>query len=176
MLVPVAVAGLTVALTAVPATAVYVPPTEAATLVSANPADTTPHAQNGSMRAFAQIGDIAYAGGSFTGVKAAGATSWSAANNLIAYNVTTGAIQTGFAPVLDGTVQTLAVSPDNKLIVGGSFGTVNGVARKNLVELNPTTGATITGWVGRGDGGTVRRAIVHDNYLYIAGAFHWVNG
>ncbi|GAA2476691.1 hypothetical protein Ahu01nite_051020 [Winogradskya humida] len=175
-LVPAVVAGLMVGLTAVPASAVYVPPTAAATLVTANPADNTPHAQNGSMRAFAQIGDIVYAGGSFTGVKAAGASSWSAANNLIAYNINTGAIQTGFAPVLDGAVQTLAVSPDSKLIVGGSFGTVNGVARKNLVELDPSSGATVASWVGRGDGGTVRRAIVQGNNLYIAGAFHWVNG
>ncbi|WP_051167847.1 delta-60 repeat domain-containing protein [Actinoplanes sp. N902-109] len=165
-----------VALTALPASAGYVPPTASATLVTANPADTTPHAQDGSMRAFAQIGDIVYAGGAFSGVKAAGATGWTPAANLIAYNVTTGAVQTGFQPVLDGTVQTLAVSPDNKLIVGGAFGTVNGVARKNLVELDPVTGATITGWVGRGDGGTVRRAIVQGNYLYLAGAFHYVNG
>ncbi|AGL19986.1 hypothetical protein [Actinoplanes sp. N902-109] len=176
MLVPAAVASLTVALTAVPASAGYVPPTASATLVTANPADTTPHAQNGSMRAFAQIGDIVYAGGSFTGVKAAKATSWTAASNLIAYNVTTGAIQTGFKPVLDGAVQTLAVSPDKKLIVGGSFGTVNKVARKNLVELDPVTGATVSSWAGRGDGGTVRRAVVQGNYLYLAGAFHYVNG
>jgi hypothetical protein len=176
VLVPAAVASLTVALTAIPASAVYVPPTASATLVSANPADNTPHAQNGSMRAFAQIGDIVYAGGSFTGIKAAGATSWTAANNLIAYNVTTGALQTGFKPVVDGAVQTLAVSPDKKLIVGGSFGTVNGVARKNLVELDPATGATVASWVGRGDGGTVRRAIVQGNNLYVAGAFHYVNG
>ncbi|MEV4636839.1 delta-60 repeat domain-containing protein [Actinoplanes sp. NPDC049548] len=167
---------LTVALTAIPASAVYVPPSESASIVTANPADNTPHAQNGSMRAFAQIGNTVYAGGSFTGVKAAGATSWSPASNLIAYDVSTGAIKTGFTPELDGAVQTLAVSPDGKLIVGGSFGTVNGVARKNLVELDPATGDTVAGWVGRGDGGVVRRAIVHGNQLYIAGAFHWVNG
>lgn len=175
-LAPAAVLSLTVALTAIPANAVYVPPTQAATLVSANPVDHTPHAKNGSMRAFAQIGNTVYAGGSFSGIKAAGATSWSPANNLVAYDVSTGALKTAFAPVLDGAVQTLAVSPDNKLIVGGNFGTVNGVARKNLVELDPTTGATVTAWVGRADGGVVRRAIVHGNHLYIAGAFHWVNG
>ncbi|MGA5304998.1 hypothetical protein ACPCHT_34180 [Nucisporomicrobium flavum] len=176
LLVPAAVTSLTVALTAIPASAVYVPPSASATIVTANPADNTPHAKDGSMRAFAQIGNTVYAGGSFTGVKADGATSWSTANNLIAYDATTGALKTGFTPAIDGAVQTLAVSPDGKLIVGGSFGTVNGVARKNLVELDPATGATITSWVGRGDGGVVRRAIVHDNYLYIAGAFHWVNG
>ena len=96
--------------------------------------------------------------------------------NLFAYDAATGALRTAFAPVLDNAVQTLAVSPDGKLIVGGNFGTVNGVSRKNLVELDPATGATVAGWAGRADGGVVRRAIVHGNYLYIAGAFHWVNG
>jgi len=171
-----AVLSLTVALTAIPASAVYVPPNDPATIVSANPVDYTPHAQNGSIRAFAQIGNTVYAGGSFSGIKAAGASTWSPASNLVAYDAGTGALRTGFTPVLDGAVQTLAVSPDGKLIVGGSFGTVNGVSRKNLVELDPATGDTITGWVGRADGGVVRRAIVHDNHLYIAGAFHWING
>jgi hypothetical protein len=175
-LVPAAVMSLTVALTAIPASAVYVPPNDPATLVSANPVDYTPHAQNGSIRAFAQIGNTVYAGGSFTGIKAAGASSWSPASNLVAYDVSTGALKAAFTPVLDGAVQTLAVSPDGKLIVGGSFGTVNDVARKNLVELDPTTGDTVTSWVGRADGGVVRRAIVHGNSLYLAGAFHWING
>lgn len=175
-LVPVAVASLTVALTAVPASAVYVPATAASTLVTADPADNTPHVQNGSVRAFAQIGDVVYAGGSFTGAKAAGASSWTTYTNLFAYQASTGALVAGFAPQLDGLVQTLAVSPEGKLIVGGSFGTVNGVARKNLVALDPATGATVASFVGRGDGGTVRRAIVSGNQLYIAGAFHWVNG
>lgn len=176
ILVPAAVLGLTVTMTAIPAGAVTVPVPAAATIVSANPVDYTPHAQNGSMRAFAQIGNTVYAGGSFTGIKAAGATSWTPATHLVAYDAATGALRTGFQPVLDNAVQTLAVSPDGKLIVGGSFGTVNGVARKGLVALDPATGATVAGWVGRADGGTVRRAIVHGNFLYIAGAFHWVNG
>ncbi|GLY94282.1 delta-60 repeat domain-containing protein [Actinoplanes sp. NBRC 103695] len=176
LLVPAAVTSLVVGLAAAPASAVYVPPPVAATIVSANPVDWTPHFQNGDVRAFAQIGNTVYAGGSFTGVKAPGATAWTTVSRLVAYDASTGALRTGFTPTFDNHVQTLAVSPDGKLIVGGNFGTVNGVARKNLVEIDPATGATITGWIGRADGGVVRRAIVHGNQLYIAGAFHWVNG
>ncbi|BFU43448.1 hypothetical protein [Krasilnikovia sp. MM14-A1004] len=166
----------TVALSAIPAQAVYVPPNVTSTLVTANPADTTPHVQNGSVRAFAQIGSTVYAGGSFTGAKNATASGWTSVTYLIAYDASTGALKTGFKPSLDNAVQTLAVSPDGKLIVGGNFGTVNGVARKNLVELDPATGATVAGFTGRADGGVVRRAIVSGNYLYLAGAFHYVNG
>jgi hypothetical protein len=170
------VASLVTASAAVSAQAAYVPPIRSATLVSANPVDTTPHAQNGSFRAFAQIGTTIYAGGSFTSVKNAGAASWSARGYLIAYDQATGVIRTGFAPVLDNAVQALAVSPAGKLIVGGNFGTVNGVARKNLVALDPVTGATVAGFVGRADGGLVRRTVVVGNQLYVAGAFHWING
>ena len=177
ILVPAAVLSLTVALTAIPANAVFVPPPTTATIVSANPVDYTPHAQNGSIRAFAQIGNTIYAGGSFTGIKAATpGASWGPASYLVAYDATTGALQTGFTPTFDNAVQTLAVSPDGKLIVGGNFTKVNGVARLSLVEIDPSTGETITGWIGRADGGVVRRAIVHGNFLYIAGAFHTVNG
>jgi hypothetical protein len=175
-LVPVAVASLVVATAAIPASARFIPPNVAATLVSANPVDITPHAQNGSIRAFAQIGTTIYAGGSFTSIKNAGSSTWLNRGYLIAFDQSTGTIKTGFAPELDNAVQALAVSPDGKLIVGGNFGTVNGVARKNLVELDPTTGDTVAGWVGRADGGAVRRTVVKDNKLYIAGAFHWVNG
>jgi hypothetical protein len=170
------VASLVIASAAVPAQAAYVPPIRSATLVSANPVDVTPHAQNGSFRAFAQIGTTIYAGGSFTSVKNAGAAAWSARGYLIAYDQATGAIRTGFAPVLDNAVQALAVGPNGKLIVGGNFGTVNGVARKNLVQLDPLTGATVTGFAGRADGGLVRRTVVVGNHLYVAGAFHTING
>ncbi|WP_446213881.1 hypothetical protein [Micromonospora sp. IBSANI012] len=145
-------------------------------LTSANPADNIPHAQNGDVKAFAEIGSTVYVGGSFTSIKAAGDASWTARSYLFAYDRASGALKAGFAPALDGAVHALAASPDGKLIVGGAFGTVNGVARKNLVELDPATGATVASWVGRSDGGLVRRTVVLGNKLYIAGAFHWVNG
>ncbi|MFG3690069.1 delta-60 repeat domain-containing protein [Micromonospora sp. NPDC047740] len=165
---------LAVGLLAAPARAAGLTPVTS-TLTSANPADETPHAQNGDTKAFAEIGTTVYVGGSFTSVKAAGG-AWTTRNYLFAYDRTTGALKTGFNPVLDGAVHALAVSPDGKLIVGGAFVNVNGVSRKNLVELDPTSGATVASWAGRSDGGLVRRTIVVGTKLYIAGAFHWVNG
>ncbi|HLT10206.1 MAG TPA: hypothetical protein VK028_05295 [Micromonosporaceae bacterium] len=176
VIVPVMVLGAGVLAFAAPANADYVPPPAPATLASANPADHTPHVQNGEVRAFAQIGNTVYVGGSFTAVRQAGSSTWTTRRYLFAYDVTTGAIQTGFAPDLDNTVNALAVSPTGKLIVGGAFRNVNGEARRNLVALEPTSGATVANWVGRGDGGIVRRAVVVGNHLYIGGAFHWVNG
>jgi hypothetical protein len=161
---------------AVPAHAGVVPPSDDGALVSTNPADLTPHAQNGEARAFAQIGNTVYVGGSFTAVKEAGSNSWIARRYLIAYNRTTGALSPTFLPQVDSSVNGLAVSPDGKLIVGGQFQTVNGVARRNLVEVDPVTGQTVPGWSGRSDGGVVRAMAIHGNDLYIGGGFRWING
>jgi hypothetical protein len=160
-----------------PADAATVPPSAAATLGNANPADNTPHAQSGEVRAFAQVGNTTYVGGTFTNIKAAGAASWTSRPYLFAYNRTNGVISTTFLPQLDGSVSALAISPDGtKLIVAGSFRNVGGVARRNLVALDLNTGAMNASWTGRGDGGTIRRAIVRGNWLYVSGSFLYING
>lgn len=161
---------------AVPASAVVIPPPETFQLVSTNPADHTPHARNGEVRAFAEIGNVVYVGGTFTEVKAATDTTWTARPYLFAYDRTTGAIVSSFTPQLDDVVNSLIVSPNGYLIVGGKFKNVNGVARRNLVALDPVTGQTVSSWVGRSDGGMIRDMALHGNWLYIAGAFNWING
>jgi hypothetical protein len=176
MMLAVAASGLAVLTLTTAASAAVVPVPEPATLVSANPADHTPHARNGEARAFAEIGDTIFVGGTFTQVKAAGDTAWTDRPYLFAYHRTTGALVNTFTPVLDGAVNSLAVTPTGLLVVGGVFKNVNGVARRNLVALNPVTGATDPSWVGRSDGGVVRDMVVHGNHLYVGGAFNWLNG
>ncbi|PZF99952.1 hypothetical protein [Micromonospora deserti] len=156
--------------------AAVVPAPEPATLVSANPADSTPHAKDGETRAFAQVGSTVYVGGSFTQIRQTASSAWTTQRYLFAYDRATGIISTSFLPVLDGAVNTLLAGPGGTLIVGGAFKNVNGVSRRNLVALNPTTGAIIDSWVGRSDGGTVRDLVLHGNWLYVAGAFNWLNG
>ncbi|MFI6265500.1 hypothetical protein [Micromonospora sp. NPDC051006] len=174
----------TVALTTVAAvlavptvtSAAVVPTPEPATVVSANPANATPHARDGETRAFAEVGNLVFVGGSFTQIRQTASSAWVTQRYLFAYDRSTGTISTGFLPVLDGAVNTLIAGPGGTLIVGGTFKNVNGVARRNLVALNPTTGAIIDSWVGRSDGGTVRDLVLHGNWLYVAGAFNWLNG
>ncbi|MGC4853037.1 hypothetical protein ACLQ24_06465 [Micromonospora sp. DT4] len=156
--------------------AAVVPVPGTATLVSANPADITPHARDGETRAFAQVGNTVFVGGSFTQLRQTATSAWVTQRYLFAYDRTTGTMSTSFLPVLDGAVNTLLAGPGGTLIVGGAFKTVNGVSRKNLVALNPSTGAIIDSWVGRSDGGTVRDLALSGNWLYVAGAFNWLNG
>ncbi|MGS2617095.1 hypothetical protein ACVCAH_21605 [Micromonospora sp. LZ34] len=158
------------------ASAAVVPVPAPATLVSANPADVTPHARDGETRAFAQVGNMVFVGGSFTQIRQTASAAWTTQRYLFGYDRTTGTISTSFLPVLDGAVNTLVAGPGGTLIVGGAFKTVNGVSRRNLVALNPSTGAIVDSWVGRSDGGTVRDLVLHGNWLYVAGAFNWLNG
>ncbi|GIJ42100.1 hypothetical protein Vwe01_54250 [Micromonospora andamanensis] len=158
------------------ASAAVVPVPEPATLVSANPAGQTPHARDGEARAFAEIGNTVFVGGSFTQIRQTASSAWTARSYLFAYDRTSGTISTAFLPVLDGAVNSLIAGPGGTLIVGGAFKNVNGVSRRNLVALEPSTGMIIDSWVGRSDGGTVRDLVLHGNWLYVAGAFNWLNG
>ncbi|MEU5907455.1 hypothetical protein [Micromonospora sp. NPDC047527] len=160
--------------TASSAAVVPVPTTQ--TLVSTNPADQTPHARDGETRAFAQVGNTVFVGGSFTQIRQTATSAWVTQRYLFAYDRTTGAISTTFLPVLDGAVNTLIAGPGGTLIVGGAFKNVNDVSRKNLVALDPSTGEIIDSWVGRSDGGNVRDMALNGNWLYVAGAFNWLNG
>src|SRR5437867_13312964 len=47
-----------------------------------------------------------------------------------------GALDLNFTPSANGTVYASAVQSDGKIVIGGSFTIVNGVARTNLARLN----------------------------------------
>lgn len=114
-------------------------------VVSDQPANVTPHAQDGAgvtnaaVYAFNQVGNTMYAGGTFHQVADAGRTATFTRLNLFAFDANSGALS-GFAPNIDGPVWALA-SNGSSLYVGGQFNTVNGVARKGLVKMDAATGA-----------------------------------
>ena len=136
-------AAVLVGLMAQPGAPVNVPQ---AVVVSSNPAEWTPHVLNGKVAAIVQVGNKMVAGGQFTQVASAAApTTAIPRSNIFAFDATTGAIDTAFAPVLDGQVESLAVAPDGlHVFAGGSFTKINGVAQKSLVKLRLSDGARIT--------------------------------
>ncbi len=149
------------------------PPSPAAppVLVSTNPADNTPFVDNGRVETLAQVGDRIIVGGTFTAVRHPADTIPTARTYLFAYNRVTGAIDPGFAPVLDGAVYALEPATDGtSVFVGGAFKNVNGVARTYLAKLNATTGAAVTAF------GTAPNGVVYDfasngNNLFVIGWF-----
>jgi uncharacterized delta-60 repeat protein len=50
--------------------------------------------------------------------------------------LTDGGLDTGFNPVLNDYIQTLALQPDGKILIGGQFTTVNGQTVKKIARLN----------------------------------------
>ena len=51
---------------------------------------------------------------------------------------TAGNLEAGFHPVLssNGIVNCLAVQPDGRVVIGGTFTSVNGTNRHNIARLN----------------------------------------
>ena len=167
-------AALLVGLAVQPGAAVNVPQ---AVVVSSNPADWTPHVLDGKVAAIVQVGNRMVAGGQFTQVASAAApTTAIARSNIFAFDASTGAIDTAFAPVLDGEVESLAVAPDGlHVFAGGKFTRINGVAQKSLVKLRLTDGARITAFKGKTNA-RVKDMAVSGGRLYIGGTFATVNG
>jgi hypothetical protein len=144
-------------------------------VVSANPADWTPHVLDGRVLAIVQVGNEMVVGGKFSQVKQPDGVILNR-SNIFAFNATTGTIDPNFAPVLDGEVKALAPAPGSQSVfVGGTFGTVNGQAVKGLVELALGTGQRVTTFKARPNGAVLDLAIANGN-LYVAGAFGKISG
>jgi len=76
-----------------------------------------------------------------------------------------------------GGVETVALQPDGKIIIGGAFSFYNGAARRGIARLNAD--GTLDGFftVGTGTDGIVRAiAIQSDGKIVIGGAFTSYNG
>jgi hypothetical protein len=141
-------------------------------VVSANPANYTPNVASGAVYKFVQVGNLMYAGGTFSSVSTAPGVSPGGAftrHNLVAFNPTTGVIA-AFAPNVAGAVWALATD-GTSLYVGGTFTSVNGVARRGLAKLNPATGAVDPAFnAGLASGGVSDAAVVGGRLL-VAGTF-----
>lgn len=141
---------------------------------------------NMEVEAFAQIGNTMYVGGGFQNVQK-GATPTPdqkiAQPWLAGFDINTGEWLSSFRPALNGEVWDLQATPDGKLVVGGQFTTVNGVADAGITEVDPTTGATVPTWNASvqwvsSDGlpAQVKALDYQDGWLYVGGRFNRITG
>ncbi|MGC5224155.1 PKD domain-containing protein [Micromonospora sp. DT81.3] len=137
-------------------------------------ADALPTVQidSGIVWAQAIAGDTVFAGGSFSNARPAGANpgqSLMPRSNILAYNINTG-VATSFAPVIEGTVKSLAVSPDGKILyVGGTFQKVNGQTRFNVAAFDVATGALSTTFRPAIGGSYVNAIVATNSTVYFGG-------
>jgi chitodextrinase len=129
------------------------------------------------VQAMAEGDGVMYVGGKFAQVVNADGTT-GAQSYLAAFDLTTGAWIDTFRPQLDGTVWDLAVTPSGRLIVGGQFTNVNGVAGTSaLAMLDPVTGAVVTTWradavvTGTTARPSVRAIDIEGPWVYVGGNF-----
>jgi hypothetical protein len=143
------------------------------TVVSADPADFTPHVIDGNVNAFALVGRTMFAGGTIRQVEQQGSLQSLTRHNLMAFDALTGQVLP-FAPVLDGQVWGLQPATDGTMFVAGSFTAVNGEPARGLVKLDPT-GNRVATFDARLDGSVTDVQLVHGQVV-IAGKFTSAGG
>lgn len=113
-------------------------------IVSAVPATGTPAVVDGEVLNFAQVGSTMVAGGTFSQVQNFAQTTTYNRSRIFAFDATSGAVSTTFAPSFNGEVDTLLTGPiAGTVYVGGLFTTMNGVSVPNLVLLNVSNGTRV---------------------------------
>ena len=116
-------------------------PLAAARTVSADPLPTVQI--NGVVWSQAVVGTTVYAGGSFTSARPAGSAlgqNETPRQHFLAYDITTGQLDTTFAPSFNAQIRAVAASPDGtRLYVAGDFTTVNGLVRDRVAAFDLRT-------------------------------------
>lgn len=154
-------------------------PTSPASPVTVS-ADALPTAQhNGVAWAQAVVGNTVYVVGKFTQARPAGAApgvNAVARNNILAYNIETGALVASFAPNLNAQALAIAASPDgSRIYVTGDFTTVDGAPYYRIAAFSTATGAVIPSF--KPILGSQGRAVSATNStVYVGGTFRTVSG
>jgi hypothetical protein len=120
------------------------------------------------------VGNTAYVGGSFSTVRSPDGATVVNRGNLAAFDLRTGALLTGFQANTNDTVRSIAYD-GTRLYIGGSFSTVNGLARQRVAALDPITGAVSTSWVANASSNVSSLAVAAGR-LYVAGSFTTIKG
>ncbi len=137
-----------------------------------------PVISNGEIWDIEVVGNRAFVAGSFTSaVNRAGNGATVTQPNLLAFNLSTGLIDTTFRPTFgEGGVNAVEASPNGqRLYVVGSFNTVNGVTMRKIASLNLTTGAPVAGFQANGNSQANALAVTNTT-VYAGGRFSTVNG
>ncbi|GAA3989020.1 T9SS type A sorting domain-containing protein [Hymenobacter antarcticus] len=88
-----------------------------------------------------------------------------------------GSRDASFAPLVqeDGRVNDMALQPDGKLLVGGSFSEINGTPVRNLARLQPN-GLVDASFAAVADAQVLALALQPDGRLAVGGDFDYLNG
>jgi hypothetical protein len=157
----------------------FVVPALAATgPVSSTPARGTPALANTGttqqVRQLVQCGGTMYAVGHFNTITWNGNTY--TRNNAFSFSATAPFTMSSWNPNVNGSVNTVALSPDCSVAyLGGQFTAVGGTGASNLAAVSTSTGAVITSFA-HSAGGQVRTLLLAKGHLLTGGYFTKING
>ena len=151
-------------------------------LVPDRPRTNTPRIDDGEIWDIEVVPSLnrVFIAGNFTSIRNNTGTNTTSYNQagLASYNLNTGLVDASFRPSFNGGVAAVEATPDGtKLFVGGSFNTVNGVAKQKVASLNLTTGAPLTTFgFTNSTNNQVQSLAATDNTLYVGGRYSRING
>ncbi|HEY2175082.1 MAG TPA: malectin domain-containing carbohydrate-binding protein [Mycobacteriales bacterium] len=146
-------------------------------VVNAVPQTNTPDVNDGTVFSIGQVGSQVFLGGDFTSVSPHGQPGTTITrNNVLAFNPSTGVVDTGFVPAVNGEVDTIIPGPvAGQVYIGGSFTTVNGVAMR-VALLDTTNGHVISTWKPASINSAVTKLVLSRGTLFVGGNFTVAGG
>ena len=135
---------------------------------------------NGVVWSQVVVNNIVYATGSFTKARppgvAAGGPGEVDAQNIFAYDITTGQRVSTFNHSLNAQGLAIAASPDgSRVYVGGDFTAVDGIARGHVASFQTASGALDLNFAPKVQGQVTALAVASTK-VFVGGAFGTVNG
>ena len=146
--------------------------------VSSTPASGTP--QLGSytgtteqVRQLVQCGSTMYAVGTFTTISQKGTSI--TRDNAFSFSATKPFTVSSWNPNVNGTVNSIALSPDcSTAYLGGKFTSIGGTAVKNIAAVSTSTGAVISTF-GADANGQVETLLYYNGHLLTGGYYTSIN-
>lgn len=135
------------------------------------PAAFTPTIAGTRVESIAQVGNQLVIGGAFNSV------GGSARTGLAAFNATTGALTTGFNPVVTGRVVAVIPGPTpGTVYAAGTISKIGATRVSKIALLDLTTGALVPGFKAPTINGSVQDLDLRGGRLFVGGAFTTVGG
>lgn len=159
----------------IPGTPVAAVNSRQTSVVSADPANTTPQVLDGRVLGIAEVGSKVIVGGTFTQVQNQGSSTVLTRQSIFAYDKASGLVDDAFVPAVDNAVNDVEAGPDSTVYLGGAFLTVNGVASRGLTKLNVADGTRVTAFSAPTTS-SVEDIVLRRNTLYVGGAFGAIRG
>ncbi|WP_017601070.1 hypothetical protein, partial [Nocardiopsis lucentensis] len=144
-------------------------------VVGERPVPWTPHVLDGRVKEILRIGDVVVVAGDFNRVADNDRGDTHDVRNLFAFEHGTGQVIESFAPDVGGTVNSVVEGPDDSVIIGGEFRSVNGQWRRGLARISLDDGSTVPAFTARLDNGEVNRLATDGTDVYVGGAFGGLN-